>query len=63
MLKDLAAIYPTIDPPTIALAFANEWQNWTRPTATEADVRHDIHIIKLMGQEFPGSMPSIQSLW
>jgi ABC-type nitrate/sulfonate/bicarbonate transport system substrate-binding protein len=54
VLKDLAAIYPSLDSQTIALGFNNEWQNLTRSTVTEADVRHDIAIMKQTGQTFPG---------
>lgn len=53
-IKDLAAIYPTLDAQTISLGFSNEWQNWARPVVTVEDVRHDIDYLKTAGQGFAG---------
>jgi ABC-type nitrate/sulfonate/bicarbonate transport system substrate-binding protein len=53
-LKELALIYPELDRKTLELGYDGEWQNWTKPAVTEADVRHDIDILRKAGQTFAG---------
>jgi ABC-type nitrate/sulfonate/bicarbonate transport system substrate-binding protein len=54
MQSALAEIYPDLDRQTLALGFAKEWQNWTKPVFTEDDVRHDLAVIKASGLALPG---------
>jgi hypothetical protein len=43
--RALAASYPQMSPPEIDLAFSEQWQNWTKPFLTDADIQQDLKLL------------------
>ena len=41
----LAAAYPQLGAPEVALAFEQQWRNWTKPFLTAADMRQELKLL------------------
>jgi len=50
----LAKAYPQVDAASIDLAFAQDWQNWARPTFTADDIKHEIALLRKNRASIPG---------